>query len=233
MTELETSSSGEAIREALERSVFASFQAQHMNRLLADAIDVSLPAGSTLYREEDQPRCALVISGLIRVFMTSPIGREVTVRYARSGDVLGIAATVGGPAPVSVQILTDSILVLFNVQTLRTIGQSDPEIGWLMAEEVTQRLYETLEALAGNVFGTVRQRVALHLLDLAASRQQGRQLVATVSQQELADAVGSVRTVVARAIRELRTAGLIETSADGIVLLDPAGLHAETWTRGL
>jgi hypothetical protein len=30
-------------------------------------------------------------------------GRQVTVRYARPGDVLGIAVLVGGPASVGVQ----------------------------------------------------------------------------------------------------------------------------------
>ena len=81
-----------------------------------------------------------------------------------------------------------------------------------MAQEVTRRLYETLEALAGNTFGSLRQQIARHLLDLAASRQQGRGLVVNVTQQELADAVGSVRPVVARIIRDFRTEGLISTS---------------------
>jgi CRP-like cAMP-binding protein len=47
----------------------------------------------------------LVVQGLIRVYMTSSEGRQVTVRYARSGDVLGIAVLVGGPANVDVQAL--------------------------------------------------------------------------------------------------------------------------------
>lgn len=37
------------------------------------------------------PRGMLVVRGLIRVYMTSPEGRQVTVRYARAGDLLGIA----------------------------------------------------------------------------------------------------------------------------------------------
>ena len=52
----------------------------------------------------------LVVRGLIRVYMTSPEGRQVTVRYARANDVLGIAVLVGGPANVSVQALAESSL---------------------------------------------------------------------------------------------------------------------------
>jgi CRP/FNR family transcriptional regulator len=98
---------------------------------------------------------------------------------------------------------------------------------------VTQRLYDTLEALAGNTFGTVRQRVARHLLDLAAAGDRTRALVAPVTQQELADAVGSVRAVVARSLGELRDAGLVGSSSDGIVILDPGGLLDQVWRRGV
>jgi CRP/FNR family cyclic AMP-dependent transcriptional regulator len=63
----------------------------------------------------------------------------------------------------------------------------------------------------------VRQRVAAHLLDLASAQQHpsGR-LVARVSQQELANAAGSVREVVARTLRDLRVAGIVATAADSV-----------------
>jgi CRP/FNR family transcriptional regulator len=54
-------------------------------------------------------------------------------------------------------------------------------------------------------------------------------LVAHVSQQELAEAVGSVREVVARVLRDLRQAGLVASAPDGIHVLEPAALHDQTW----
>ena len=151
----------------------------------------------------------------------------------RAGDLLGIAAIVGGSAPVSVQILSDAALLILNVRTVQMIGQTEPKVGWLLAQEVTRRLYDALELLAGNAFGSLRQRIARHLLDLAASRQQGPGLVVKVTQQELADAVGSVRPVVARILRDLRVEGIITTSSDGIVVLKPTELHAHTWSRAV
>ena len=49
-------------------------------------------------------------------------------------------------------------------------------------------------------------------------------------QQELAEAIGSVREVVARVLRQLRDEGLIATRASGIVLLDVRALIGQTWT---
>ncbi len=219
-----------AIDAVLAKSIFAALPPTLRDTLIHDAIPIDLPAGSTLYYEADQPRCGLVLAGLLRMYMTAPDGRQMTVRYARTGELVGIAAIVGGPAPVNAQTLTDTALLLLNVRTLQLRGQSEPMVGWLLAQEVTRRLYDVLEMLAGNAFGQV-ERVARHLLDLAASRQHGRSLMAKVTQQELADAVGSVRPVVARIIRELRAEALISTSSDGIVVLKPDELHATSWSR--
>ena len=222
-----------AAETAIRQSALAKLPPALLKTLTREAIPVNLPAGTTLYYEEDEPRCGLVISGLIRVYMTSPDGRQITVRYVRAGGLLGIAALVGGPAPVSVQILTDAALLMLNVRTLQFSGQTEPKVGWLLAQEVTRRLYDTLEALAGNAFGSLQQRVARHLLDLAASHQQGQGLLVRLTQQELADAVGSVRPAVARILRDLRLEGIISTSSDGILILKPDELHAKTWSREL
>ena len=116
-----------------------------------------------------------------------------------------------------------------SARTLTEAARRDPRVSWAIAEELNRRLYEVLEQTAVNAFGSVRQRVAAHLLDLASDRQRpGGRLVAHVSQQELADAAGSVREVVARALRDLRVAGIVATAADSVVILDPARLYAES-----
>jgi CRP/FNR family transcriptional regulator len=201
-----------------------------VEELLAAGDRTDYPAGSTIYREGSYPRALLVVRGLLRVYMSSPEGRQVTVRYARDRDVLGIAVLVGGPADVGVQTLAESNLFRIDAATLMAAARADTRVAWALAEELNRRLYETLQQTAINAFGSVRQRIAAHLLDLASAQQrtQGR-LVARVSQQELADAVGSVREVVARVLRDLRLAHLVATSPDSIHILDPTGLHDQSW----
>ena len=45
-----------------------------------------------------------------------------------------------------------------------------------------------------------------------------------VTQQSLADATGSVREVVSRALGQLRREGVVARNADGITVLDPDAL---------
>ena len=217
------------VEEAFAGSVLAQFPAELGARLRAEGERMDYPAGTTVYRAGANPQAALVVRGLLRVFLSSPEGRQVTVRYARPGDVLGIAVLVGGPAGTSVQTLEPSSVLRIGARTLIAAARRDPRVSWIIAEELNRRLYEVLDQTAVNAFGSVRRRVAAHLLDLASDRQRpDGPLVAHVSQQELADAAGSVREVVARALRDLRRAGVVATSADRIEILDPARLHAES-----
>jgi CRP/FNR family transcriptional regulator len=216
------------IDDALARSFFADLPAGLAARLREEGERADYPPGTTVYRAGSDPHTALVVRGLFRVYLSSPQGRQVTVRYARPGDVLGIAVLVGGPANTGVQTLEPSSVLHIGARTLAAAARADPRVSWAIAQELNRRLYAVLEQTAVNAFGSVRQRVAAHLLDLASDQQrpQGR-LVAKVSQQALADASGSVREVVARALRELRNAGIVATTGDHIEILNPARLYAE------
>jgi CRP/FNR family transcriptional regulator len=207
------------VAKALSRTFVADLAPDTRRRILAGAIRLDVPAGSVVYRDADAPGVALVVAGLIRVYLTSNDGRQLTVRYARAGGLLGVPTAIGGPALVSTQALTAASLVVFNQANLRVLAMADPRLSWALAEEVTERLYEVLEAFSGNVFGTVRQRLAKHLLDIAAEHQAGSRLVVPIGGQALADAIGTAREVVSRALRDLRAAGIVASADDGILVL--------------
>jgi CRP/FNR family transcriptional regulator, cyclic AMP receptor protein len=193
----------------------------------------TLPAGDTVYAEADAGGLAVILDGLLRVYMHASDGRQVTVRYVRAGDLLGVPSLVGGPAPVFVQAVVSATGFFFDGDRIKRAAHSDASIAWAFAEESVHRLYDVLEELAGNAFASVRQRVARHLLDLASSRPaSGSALTAFVNQQDLANSVGSVREVVARVLAELRTERLVRTSPGRVELLDPVRLSRQLWSRG-
>jgi CRP/FNR family cyclic AMP-dependent transcriptional regulator len=208
------------VARAVQSSFLAGLPPGIADQLLANALFIDVPAGGIVYRDDDAPRCGLVVNGLIRVYFTSLEGRQLTVRYARSGAMLGAPTAIGGPAAVGVQAVTDSALLMFSPVALRALASEDVRVAWPLAQEVTRLLYGVLDAFAGNAFGSLRQRVARHLLDLATTRQTTAVLVAEVNQQALADAVGSAREVVSRTLHDFRSVGLIGDSRGGIVLLD-------------
>jgi CRP-like cAMP-binding protein len=112
--------------------------------------------------------------------------------------------------------------------------------------ELSARVLGFLAEIPGSAFTSVRQRVARHLLDLAdganddggqstlpAAWPGARELAVRTTQQELAEAVGSVREVVVRILRDLREAGVVRTERDRIVVVDPGRLaELAIWNPG-
>ena len=192
-------------------------------RLLAEAIRINVPAGALIYRDDERPRLMVVVKGLLRIFLSSADGRQVTVRYARSGDVVGLALVIGGPAPESIGAMTSSLVVALRVEALRALLAMDSAVARACAEELTRQLYWLLEDISEQTFHSVRQRLARQLL-LLATAGPGRDLVVHAGQQELADAIGSVREVVTRNFHQLHEEGLIDISRDEVVILDPVAL---------
>ena len=223
------------VRAAIERSVLAEIPAPTLERLLTGAVVESVAAGTTTYRAGAEPRTSLIVSGIFRSYFVGPDGRQVTVRYAREGDMLGVVAAHGGPAPLHVQALTDARRLRLELDVFREFAQHDAAVAWPIVRELTHTVYALWHELAATAFASVPQKVARHLLEIAAREQEadGGTLVAHVSQQELADLAGSVREVVARALRELRDERIVRVSRSGIEVLDPALLTSRAWPRDL
>src|SRR5215831_16858142 len=216
----------------LQRGCWAAVPIATIESLIAGGRFVDFPSGGGVYAEADAERLAVMIHGLLRVYMHAGDGRQVTVRYVRVGDLLGAPALIGGPAPVFVQAVTSVTAFFFDLGRVKRAAQNDASLAWAVAEEAVHRLYAVLEELAGNTFASVRQRVARHLLDLATSRlDASRTLTALVNQQDLANSVGSVREVVARVLAELRAAHLVRTSPGPVEILDPVRMSHELWSR--
>ncbi len=210
-------------REGLGGGFLFALPRDAAERLLAEAIRINVPAGSVVYRGDETPSLIVVINGLLRVFLTSPDGRQVTVRYVRSGDVAGLVLVIGGPAPMSIQAMTSALVVALRIESLRAMLATDPGVARACAEELTHQLYWLLGDISEQTFLTLRQRLARQLL-LLATPGPSRDLVVRVGQQELADAIGSVREVVTRNLHELHEEGLVDVSRDEVTIRDAAAL---------
>ena len=89
------------VEAALARSFLAGLPPEVTRELQAEGERID-PAAATVYRAGSGPQAALVVGGLLRVYLTSLEGRQVTVRYVRHGEVLGSRCWwAGRPAPAS------------------------------------------------------------------------------------------------------------------------------------
>jgi CRP/FNR family transcriptional regulator, cyclic AMP receptor protein len=221
-------------RDAVDASHLRDLPPEVLDELLEGAVQSKVAAGSVAHRalEADQ-YLQLVITGVIRVFVTAPDGRTMTIRYCRSGELLGAMSLFSDEftEPATKQALVDTQLLTLSPPTVRALAQRDLRVARALLIELSERARNFVNEIPGTAFATVRQRVARQLLDLASTHQQDSdpngELAVRITQQELAGAVGTVREVVVRTLRQLRDAGVVRTERDRIVLLDPAQLTEE------
>ncbi len=225
-----TSVSLDAVLGLLPQTFLASIAPTLTDEILRAGRPVTLPAGRLLKHGTKTPGVAIVVEGMVRVFLQSSRQRQVTVRYTRPGETLGLVHMFGGQLAVRTQAVTAVTLWTLSPKRLRAAAEHSAPLAIAMAEECAARVEDAVEELALLTFGSVRQHVARHLLDLATGSDDA-ELIARVTQQELADATGSVREVVARVLRELEALGLTRRSPKGVVIVDAAGLDAEARAR--
>lgn len=191
--------------------------------ILADAPIRTFESGAVIFSARDiEERVGVVLKGTARTYLHARDGRQVSVRYAQPGVMIGCIA--GPRSTLSVQAVTDCTIVEIDRRRLREVVAANGTVGLALISEIARRLDDTYATLAANTFGTMRERVARQLLDLASDHEPAEPLIATVTQQDLADGVGTVREVVARVLRDFRDEHLVATRPGHIELLDPEGI---------
>lgn len=220
--------------DAIALSPLGGLPAEVLRRLTEGASVGSFPAGATTHRDGEPPFAELVVTGLIRGYVSAPNGRTMTIRYCRPGALMGIATVFSQSSPRAhgtTAALVDSRVLKLQPTAIRVLAERDVRVARALLEETSERVVEFIDELEASSFAALRQRLARHLLDIAADQQVGPRLVARATQEELAGAVGTVREIVARILRDLRDEGLVRTSRRGVELLDPARIDAETYAR--
>lgn len=198
------------------------------DELLTDAREEMFELGEIVYEMKDAPPLILIATGLVRVYCTSSQGRQATLRYAVPGHVVGLPLVLAPETMAgdkfAVQALSSCRVLHFSSRTFKRVAQSNVQNMWPLFHELAESLVAGQHLLSQNLFQPIRVRVARHLLDLSEMRGTG--LVVAASQQDIADAIGSVREVISRAIVQLRDEGLIRREEGVYVIVDPARLHA-------
>ena len=116
------------------------------------------------------------------------------------------------------------MLLRFSPSEFLRLVRTEVSVAWPLARFLAGRAVAAQQILSDDMFLPVQARVARHLIDLAFPEDDV--LIVTAGHQEIADAIGSVREVVSRAMGQIRDEGLITRQGNRTVLTDVAGLRA-------
>jgi CRP-like cAMP-binding protein len=218
------SGTGESIESALAR-LFPNVELGALTELSSSARRrYVLPGETVLWSEDMDGYPGVVLTGLLRTVIALRDGRRGTISYVRPGGFYGLP-TVFFPVPLGVEVVRASTIIELHPATLDRIGNMFPRFAWFIARTLAGAILRVPNIIEDFGFKTVSKRVADHLLALSTREPASGALVAHVTHQALAAAVGSSREVVSRSLRKFEENRLITIGRASICILDEKALQ--------
>jgi CRP/FNR family transcriptional regulator len=193
------------------------------------AVEKSYAAGEMLFWEGEP--CAgifLIAEGSVKIFKTSPGGRELMLSLETAPcSVAELPLFDGGAYPASVRAVESAKALFINKSAFQQVCRQYPDVALKILAVVGRRLRHMVGLVEAMTFGSVTQRLARLLL--AASQQAGGAAFDLPhTHQEMASRLGTVREVVSRNLARFRAEGLIRIEGHQVQILDRAGLERES-----
>ncbi|HJT57341.1 MAG TPA: Crp/Fnr family transcriptional regulator [Ktedonobacteraceae bacterium] len=151
-----------------------------------------------------------VHSGLVKVYKTSPSGKDQVLRLITTGQTFNdVPALDGGPNPASAAAMEPTTVYVIQRAELHKLILTRPEVAEAVVKTLANALRHLVSLVEDLSLRHVTARIAKMLLEQEDSAREGQHAY-HLTQQEMAALVGTAREVVGRALKELEGAGAIE-----------------------
>ncbi|OBH09918.1 Crp/Fnr family transcriptional regulator [Mycobacterium sp. E1747] len=191
---------------------------------------VSFPPRYTVFTE-GQPGVDLyiVLTGKVKVRRGGTDGRETLIAVLGPTEMFGeLALFDPGPRTSTVTTLTEVQAVRMGRRALRAWIAAYPDVAQHLLRVLAGRLRRTNDALCDLIFTDVPGRVAKQLLDLAGrfgtSTEQTLRVDLHLTQEELAQLVGSSRETINKALSDFTQRGWIRHDGKTLLIIAPEQL---------
>ena len=203
-----------------ERRMFASLAREHR-----------YPRGALIVRQGDPGDALYVVrSGAVKVSVVGEDGREVILDTLDQGDHFGELALIDGqPRSAHVVAIEPAVLLVLRRDDFRREVERQPRVAWALLEELSRRLRDADNKIAGLVLLDVPGRVARLLLDRAEGTPPviGR----APTHEMMAHMIGASRETVSRAMKDFQDANWVSVVRRKISLTDRPALEQRAQAR--
>jgi len=173
----------------------------------------------------------LIIEGSVKIFRTSSGGRELILAIETApSSVAELPLFDGGPYPASVRAVGPVVSLFINKGDFQQVCRQYPDVALKVLAVVGKRLRHLVGLVESMTFGSVTQRLARLLLDASKGSSTGV-FDLSVTHQELASRLGTVREVVSRNLARFRAAGLIRMQGHQVQILNRVELEKEAQSQ--
>ena len=215
----------EAAVALLQRTKLFAELGEPILRALADqAVERSYPRHGRLFHQGD-PGTGLfvVVSGLVKVVVTSEDGDEMVLVTLGPGEALGELSLVdGGPRSASAEAMEPTVALMITRPVLLDLATRDRALTEALLHTLGGLLRRLTEQASDLVFLDLPGRMAKLLAGLAAERgvptPEGIELDAYLTQTDLAGMVGASRQSVNQILQGFARRGYLQVQGRRIVV---------------
>lgn len=151
--------------------------------------------------------------GKVKITVASPQGKEAVVAILGAGDFFGEGCLIGQRLRLATAIaMTDCTIMRLEKATMVQSLHAEPEFAEVFTAHLLTRNSRVEEDLVDHLFNSSEKRLARTLLLLANFGKEGRPepIVTKISQETLAEMVGTTRSRVSFFMNKFRRLGFIE-----------------------
>ena len=152
-------------------------------------------------------------SGKVRKTIVSEQGKEAVVALLGTGDFFGEGCLTGEPLRLAtVSAMTECVIVRIAKADIIRVIHEEPAFAELFIAHLLSRNSRVEEDLVDQLFNSSEKRLARVLLLLANFGKEGRPepILAKISQETLAEMIGTTRSRVSHFMNKFRELGLID-----------------------
>ena len=168
----------------------------------------------TIFRQGDSADAVFyVMGGKCKVTVVSEKGKEATVALHEKGDFFGDGCLTGQPRRIAtVTAITESEIMRLDKATMVRALHDEPKFSELFISHLLARNVRVEADLVDQLFNSSEKRLARLLLLMANFGKEGRPepVIAKVSQETLAEMIGTTRSRVSFFMNKFRKLGFID-----------------------
>ncbi|KQU92375.1 Crp/Fnr family transcriptional regulator [Mesorhizobium sp. Root102] len=172
----------------------------------------------TVYSQGDPADSVFYIQkGKVKVCILSEQGKEAIVALHDSGDFFGEGCLSGQPLRLaSVSAMVDSVIMRLDKASISRVLKEEPQFSEVFMSYLLARNARVEEDLVDQLFNSSEKRLARLLLLMANFGKEGapQPVIAKISQETLAEMVGTTRSRVSTFMNKFRKLGFIKYNGD-------------------
>ncbi len=175
--------------------------------------------------DDDDERLYVIKRGRVRLYRLTPDGKQLTLELLDKGRIVGRMAWLGQQlTDAYAEAIEDALICSFTPAELRRLIDRFPNVGVNIIRYLSGRLAASEREREVMAFRSVEQRLAARLVELSERfgqpTEDGVAIDVRLTQQELADMIGTSRETLATTVASLRERRVLDMHNQRVVILD-------------